>query len=341
MSREAFHRLLERYQEGKCSEAEKRIVEQWYGLLDDEELEGPDAHELNRMDERLWTALQSRMGKETPVVPAKVRTLWPALAIAASLIGILCVVAYVVRVPAIEPAFVATVQRDIVERTNESQSPLEIVLKDGSKVTLQPGASLTYPVAFTGAKREVTLRGEAFFQVAKDRTKPFYVFSDNLITQVVGTSFTIKANGANKQSEVSVTSGKVIVVRNEKARFIQRILPLEKSIALTPNQRVVYLPDTEELNVSLVAVPKPVTEEVVAVDVNFAAESVAEVFDRLARTYNIPMSLEQATITHCTFTGDLTGLDVYTSLDLVCRSVSATYAVQETSIVIRGGHCNP
>lgn len=341
MSREAFHRLLERYQNGKCSEAEKRIVEQWYGLLDDEELEVPDANEFNRIDERLWNALQSNMTKEAPGVPTKNRTLWPVLSIAASLIGILCVVAYVVRVPAIEPAFVATVQRDIVERTNRSEAPLKIVLKDGSTVTLQPGASLTYPVSFTGAKREVTLSGEAFFQVAKDRSKPFYVFSDNLITQVVGTSFTIKANGANKESEVSVATGKVIVVRNENARFIQRILPLKKSIALTPNQRVVYRPGTEELNVSLVAVPKPVTEEVVAVDVNFAAASVAEVFERLAHTYNIPMSLEQATTTHCTFTGDLTGLDVYTSLDLVCRSVGATYAVQETSIIIRGGHCNP
>lgn len=341
MSREAFYRLLQRYQEGKCSEHERRIVEQWYGLLDDDTLPPVSEDELEAMDQRLWTAVSARM--QQPVATDKPhRKLWPVLSIAASVAALVCcILGYFIEVPASKPLFAASVEVAVVHQINDAADTLRVTLADGTHIILQPGAAVTYPSTFAENRREVTLRGEAFFEVAKNKDKPFFVYSDNLITEVVGTSFTIRTDDKTSQSEVSVVSGRVIVVRNEDSRLLQRMVPGSGRVALTPNQRVEYNPGTSELRVSLVSSPQPVTKEAAPVAVDFNADEITTVLSRLAQLYHVPIEPDNATLDHCTFTGDLTGLDLYTSLDLVCKSVGAAYTVNGTTVTITGGNCRP
>jgi len=90
---------------------------------------------------------------------------------------------------------------------------LTIQLSDGSKVKLNAGSRLIYPEAFDGDKREVTLVGEAFFEVQKDPEKPFIIKSGEVKTTVLGTSFNIKAYEADDKVEVALVSGKVALER--------------------------------------------------------------------------------------------------------------------------------
>jgi ferric-dicitrate binding protein FerR (iron transport regulator) len=85
-----------------------------------------------------------------------------------------------------------------------------MVLSDGSKVLLHGNSKLEY-TAFTGATREVTLTGEAYFDVAHDAGKPFIIHSGNIKTTVLGTAFNIKAWPAEQEITVTVTRGKVKV----------------------------------------------------------------------------------------------------------------------------------
>jgi transmembrane sensor len=86
-----------------------------------------------------------------------------------------------------------------------------ITLPDGSKVLLHAGSDLTYPPAFIGSTREVTLTGEAFFDVAHNAGQPFIIHSGNIKTTVLGTAFNIKAWPAETEVTVTVTRGKVRV----------------------------------------------------------------------------------------------------------------------------------
>lgn len=102
-----------------------------------------------------------------------------------------------------------------------------IVLPDGSKVLLHGNSKLEYADHFTGATREVTLTGEAYFDVAHNAAKPFIIHSGHIKTTVLGTAFNIKAWPAEKEITVTVTRGKV-KVENESG-----VLGI-----LTPDQQI-------------------------------------------------------------------------------------------------------
>lgn len=91
----------------------------------------------------------------------------------------------------------------------------KITLEDGSVITLTSGAVFKYPQAFTKTERRVyLLEGQAFFEVAHDKTKPFRVNSGKLSTTALGTSFTIKHYKNYDYEKVSLYTGKVRVDRN-------------------------------------------------------------------------------------------------------------------------------
>lgn len=82
-------------------------------------------------------------------------------------------------------------------------------LSDGTKVWLNSGTELTFPLQFTGAEREVMLTGEAYFEVAPDVAKPFNVITSGASVRVLGTSFNVSAYEADRKVEVALLEGRV------------------------------------------------------------------------------------------------------------------------------------
>ncbi|WP_040626506.1 FecR family protein [Mucilaginibacter paludis] len=87
----------------------------------------------------------------------------------------------------------------------------QLHLADGSEVLLNVGSKLVISKDFGDKRRDVTLIGEAFFKVAKNPDKPFFIHSGNLETRVVGTSFNINAYPDLEKIKVAVLTGKVKV----------------------------------------------------------------------------------------------------------------------------------
>ena len=83
------------------------------------------------------------------------------------------------------------------------------VLSDGTKVWLNSASSIHYPVAFTGTERRVEITGEAYFEVAKDATKPFIVALKNMEVRVLGTQFNINAYSDDPQVRTTLLEGSV------------------------------------------------------------------------------------------------------------------------------------
>ena len=84
----------------------------------------------------------------------------------------------------------------------------KLQLADGTRVYLNSATDLRYPVAFTGSERRVYLKGEAYFEVAKDAEHPFIVVTDDVQVRVYGTSFNVNTLGADGVRTVLV-EGKV------------------------------------------------------------------------------------------------------------------------------------
>ncbi|MBZ5857803.1 FecR family protein [Flavihumibacter profundi] len=131
-------------------------------------------------------------------------------------------------------------QGNEVSTRNGSKS--KITLPDGSQVWLNSGSKLTYSKEFGSVLREVTLTGEAFFDVVKNPAKPFLIHARNINIRVVGTAFNVKSYPGDKTTETSLIRGIIEVRINNR--------PKEK-IILKPNEKLVVAVDDKPLEKTL------------------------------------------------------------------------------------------
>ncbi|MBV7532148.1 FecR family protein [Chitinophaga sp. sic0106] len=96
----------------------------------------------------------------------------------------------------------------------------QVTLPDGSHVWLNAASSLKYPVTFTD-KRTVTLNGQAYFEIAQDAKRPFFVKVGDMEVQVLGTSFDVMAYSDEQQIHTTLVSGAVKVLQHKNATLLQ------------------------------------------------------------------------------------------------------------------------
>ncbi|WP_394773163.1 FecR family protein [Flavobacterium sp.] len=96
-----------------------------------------------------------------------------------------------------------------------------LCLSDGTRVWLNENSEIEYPVQFAKNERTVTLKGEAFFEVKRDPSRPFIITSGKIKTTVLGTSFNVNAYNDNKP-EVNVRTGKVRVESLKNTVLLER-----------------------------------------------------------------------------------------------------------------------
>lgn len=100
-----------------------------------------------------------------------------------------------------------------------------LLMPDGTKIWIASGSELEFPTMFTNNKRQIRLSGEAYLEVAKDRTKPFTVNGDDFSVEVLGTKFNISAYRGDTSKQVVLLEGSVKVNSGSK-----------RSLTLSPNQ---------------------------------------------------------------------------------------------------------
>jgi len=105
-------------------------------------------------------------------------------------------------------------------------------LPDSTKIWLNKNSRLLYPEKFVGEVRDVSLSGEAFFEVVGDTANPFIVYAGNTQIKVLGTSFNVKAYGDEDEVEVIVVVGKV--------EFSSRYEKEGKKVILEVDEKAIY-----------------------------------------------------------------------------------------------------
>jgi len=96
----------------------------------------------------------------------------------------------------------------------------KVVLSDGTEVWLNAESRLEYPASFSGQERIVSLRGEAYFKVAKDAEHPFIILTDDMRTRVLGTEFNVR-NYSVTDSHVTLIQGSVEVCNNKGGDYVE------------------------------------------------------------------------------------------------------------------------
>jgi ferric-dicitrate binding protein FerR (iron transport regulator) len=232
MHTEADWDLLTKYLAGECTAAEQQQVLAWrqadarnqrlFEHLERVWVQSPqDFSQAQPDSEALWQRVQAGMRRNSPFVGVHVnrevasevaptnRPQWPqwGLRIAASVLLTLGVGT---------GAYYWQQQPDLVTQQTQGQQQKELTLPDGTRVWLNEGSKLSYPTAFASERREVTLEGEAYFEVVHlQQHQPFVIKANGTETTVLGTSFNVAA--AAKGVEVSVVTGRVKLAHSGQA----------------------------------------------------------------------------------------------------------------------------
>lgn len=235
----------------------------------------------------------------------------------------------------------------LTEKVNETAEPISISLTDGSRISLQPGSRISYAAAMFGtdSRREVYLSGEAFFEVAKNPDIPFFVYANELVTKVLGTSFNVRAYQNADDVTVEVRTGRVSVSVAEKIGGPQQVSPREREgILLLPNQQAILARQEIRLVKTLVKEPVLLSETAPnqpKYSFVFVATPATEVFKTLESAYGLDIVFDEETFANCQFTADLTDAPPYEKLDIVCRSIEASYRILDAQIIVDGKGCHP
>ena len=340
MNHKAFRQLLKRYLDNSCTDDERKIIDQWYELLDNEHVDLSD-REMDEVEARLWNKLQSASREKTAVPIARKRNSFSwKYAAAACLLGLALLSSIIWfrsngKSPATNTLVAAKVTEGFMEQSNTGNAPKSIQLEDGSSVTIYPGSKLAFPKHFAAGKREVYLEGEAFFNVSKNRNRPFFVYSNNIVTQVLGTSFDIRR--INGQVEVAVKTGRVAVYENKEQITLDEVQQKSNGVIITPNQKVTYYQEERHFITSIVDRPVPVPKEAKNTEAHFVYNETPlyKVLSDLENTYELEIVLENDKIRNCLFTGDLTDQNLFNKLEGICLVFNATYEIKGTKILLK------
>ena len=274
MDKAQLAELAERFLSGTATEAEKKLLHEWYDTADKEEIElvftsEPETEEA--VGKRLFGGLQLVMQEERQETRHRRIVLTRRWIVAASVIFVVVFAGkyfWDMDRASKKPAGVAKIAKprtdlppgsnkatlllgdgsviNLAEAKNGSIKPgagaliekkdsqliygfgapgaaemntiqtprggqYEVVLADGTKVWLNSASSMSYPTTFTGNNRQVTLKGEAYFEVAEDKTRPFKVSVGDVQVEVLGTHFDVMAYDDENAINTTLLAGAVRV----------------------------------------------------------------------------------------------------------------------------------
>jgi transmembrane sensor len=354
MDQERMDVLLTRYLTGALSPEESEELE--WAMLADPALKvtlqvlqrmreippGGSAAEEQKMLERGMRrlkepapAFQTMPAQEAaPVRSLRVRW-WMAAAAAVLVLGVAGVMLYhgdqqpVAAVPA-PPAQ----DKEIATRYG-TRSFLE--LPDGSKLWLNAGSKVKYADGFKNGRRELTLAGEAFFDVKHDPEHPFIIHTGKLDVKVLGTSFNVKAYPGDATMETTLIKGKVEIdfPGNSQANII-----------LQPNEKVVIpVKETPAVHATNGAVdrktvaPDPTYRTIIETSwvedkLVFRNETFSDVTMQLERWYNIHFSFEDKRYLQDRLTGYFKDQPIKNVMDALQISLGFRYRIDGDTIRI-------
>lgn len=199
-----------------------------------------------------------------------------------------------------------------------------LVLSDGTKVWLNADSKIKYPVSFGQDKREVSLRGEGYFEVAKDSTRPFIVSTDKMDVRVLGTTFDVNTYEDEGKSFVVLVEGLVEVSAGKG-----------ESRIITPG----YMAEVNMHDVQAkIQISKCDLEHYIAWkngNFSFRNASLTEILKRVSRYYDVTVIREQV-FEEEYYTGDVSSdVSLESLLAVIESSTSVSFKVERKIVYVQ------
>lgn len=220
---------------------------------------------------------------------------------------------------------------EIVKETPKSVRT-QIELPDGSKVWLNADSKLTYSKQFGETGREVSLTGEAFFEVQRNPALPFVIHLENdSRIQVLGTSFNVKAYASDEVVETAVLTGKVMFVSEKTSANT------DTAYYLTPNQKLAFVKKSGKIERSEVNSQ----EEIAWIEgkLFFKNETWGHIAQILERSFNKQIRFENEVLKNCRLTATFEDNSLTEILDLISLTQEFDYTLQDNTVTILGKGC--
>ncbi|GAB3992411.1 FecR family protein [Spirosoma daeguense] len=196
-------------------------------------------------------------------------------------------------------------------------------LPDGTTIVLNRHSTLRYPTSFTDDVREVTLTGEAFFDVAPDVEHPFRIQAQSTVVQVLGTSFNVRAYDANVN----------VAVRTGKVRFSSP----KKAVLLTPNQQATF--DAKADTLRRVAPVTPNTFAYKTGQLVFTNEPLRDVVQTINAFYKADVRLANARLGNCLLNTRFDNMPLNEVVNVTAETLTLRVRYVGKQIILEGDGC--
>ncbi|TYA84309.1 FecR family protein [Seonamhaeicola marinus] len=195
----------------------------------------------------------------------------------------------------------------------------DIVLSDNTKVTLNAGTSLKYPVKFLkGKKREVFINGEAFFDVAEDKKHPFVVNAKDVNVRVLGTKFNVSSYPEDLNAETVLVEGSVSLYKEE-------VYEPAKATLLTPGHLASM--NKEDKAISIEKVDVSLYTSWISGTVSFKHELFKNIVKKLERQYDVVIECNNNQLNETFFTASFDNV----SIDYILQTFESNFNIQYTT----------
>lgn len=275
------------------------------------------AHLQNRIDEDEKGNVKEAIVKTMPM--ARKNTWWKPLSVAAAIL-LLAAAVFVFNQNSVAVEMLAMETLD-----GEMK---EVALADGSKVWLNENSTLIYPDAMNGEERRVKLKGEAFFDITKNPSKPFIIDTRDAEVKVLGTSFEVRAIDDETKTEVVVKTGKVSLGKKNEL----------KPLILTKNQKGVYNNQTKSYVRSDVKNLNSISWQSKTLDFNDV--TLEKVLVDIENHFDIIVTLENQDLLDCKYASIFIDKDQ----DHILKTISSLFKMtfektNEREYQLKGGEC--
>jgi transmembrane sensor len=321
---EPSREMIERYLRNECSAEEAEYVKEW---VDAGKEAGIPPAVREEMRANVYNATRPVVNN---VIPA--RQLWMRAIAAACFIG-LVIVGYQLILPvrpktASAPFLADASAKPAKTVTNAGNNTMKFTVSDGSTIELAAHSEVSYEESFTAGSRDLRLKGEAVFVVAKDPIRPFTVYAGGIATTALGTSFRVRAVDSESRVSVELLTGKVSVHPETGVA----------KMYLSPGQVMIFDKDRQSMtlnishNANTVAsalarnstVPKGSTSETNE-SWAFYNQALPEILRTLQMAYTTKISYSSRDLSKIRFTGTFSKTD---SLSYILNTIGSISKLQ-------------
>ena len=197
-----------------------------------------------------------------------------------------------------------------------------VILPDGSRVFMNSDSELHFPVRFSENAREVTLRGEAYFEVTTNAQKPFIVHTGELSIRALGTSFNVNSYTNNKAITTTLETGKIEVL------YAQQVYPV------SPGEQ--FHLDKEERQAVVKAVDTELYTSWRSGYYTFTQISLEEIFTTLSLWYDVKVTYQHEQLKKLRFTGKLKRFEeIQNLLNKFQHTGEVTFVIEGRDIIVK------